>query len=151
MTSDPSYESRRSLDEQLRAAEAGGSGGARISRSADLAGARYALAMAALMALYLGVVVYVYPQDILWLDIAATAVFGAGMVGTCVRYGRRRRASGLGWAKRYSAGFALSAGLFGPGMVLLELTDSRAAWLWIPYAALTGLPLLVAGLMRSAR
>ncbi|MCG2621871.1 hypothetical protein LVY72_08060 [Arthrobacter sp. I2-34] len=151
MTNEPSYESRHSLDEQLRAAEAGGSGGARISRSADRAGARYAAVMAGLMSLYLLVVAYVYPQDILWLDMVATAVFVAGMVVTCVRYGRRRRASSLGWSKRYSVGSALSTGLFGLGVALLVLTDSRETWLWVPYAVVTGLPLLVAGLIRGTR
>ena len=151
MTKMPSHESYPSVDELLRAAEAGGSGGERLSRSADRAGARYAAVMAALMALYLLVVAYVYPQEILWLDIAVTAVFVSGMAVTCVRYGRRRRASSLGWSRRYSVGSALSAGLFGLGMALLVLTDSRDAWLWVPYAVVTGLPLLVAGLMRGAR
>ena len=151
MTNAPSPESHPSLDEQLRAAEAGDSGGARIARSAGLAGARYAAIMATLVALYLLIVVYVYPRDILWLSITATAVFVAGMVGTCVTYGRRRSASGLGWSRRYSVGFAFSALIFGLGMALLDLTDSRAAGLWIPYAAVTGLPLLAAGLMRSTR
>ncbi|WP_346925755.1 hypothetical protein [uncultured Arthrobacter sp.] len=151
MTNAPSPESYPSLNEQLRAAETGESGGARIARSAGLAGARYAAVMAALVALYLLVVVYVYPQDILWLNIAATAVFVAGMIGTCVTYGRRRSASGLGWSRRYSVGFAFSALIFGLGIVVMELTGSRAAWLWLPYAAVTGLPLLVAGLVRSTR
>ena len=151
MTNASSHESHPSLDEQLRAAEAGGSGGARMARSARLAGARYAALMATLVSLYLLMVVYVYPRDILWMSIAATAVFVAGMVGTCVTYGRRRSASGLGWSRRYSVGFAFSALIFGLGMALLDLTDSRAAGLWIPYAAVTGLPLLAAGLMRSTR
>jgi len=151
MTNAPSHESHPSLDEQLRAAEAGDSGGARIARSAGLAGARYAAIMATLVALYLLVVVYIYPRDILWLNIVATAVFVAGMLGTCVTYGRRRSASGLGWSRRYSVGFALSALIFGLGMALLDLMDSRTAWLWIPYAAVTALPLLAAGLMRSDR
>ena len=151
MTNASSHESHPSLDEQLRAAEAGGSGGARIAHSARLAGARYAAMMATLVALYLLMVVYVYPRDILWMSIAATAVFVAGMVGTCVTYGRRRSASGLGWSRRYSVGFAFSALIFGLGMALLDLTDSRAAGVWIPYAAVTGLPLLAAGLMRSTR
>ena len=151
MTNASSHESHPSLDEQLRAAEAGGSGGARIARSARLAGARYAAMMATLVALYLLMVVYVYPRDILWMSIVATAVFVGGMVGTCVLYGRRRSASGLGWSRRYSVGFAFSALIFGLGMALLDLTDSRAAGLWIPYAAVTGLPLLAAGLMRSTR
>jgi hypothetical protein len=107
--------------------------------------------MATLVALHLLMVVYVYPRDILWLNITAATVFVAGMVCTCVTYGRRRSASGLGWSRRYSAGFAVSVLIFGLGMALLDLTDSRAAWLWIPYAAVTGLPLLAAGLMRSTR
>ena len=151
MTNASSHESHPSLDEQLRAAEAGESGGARIARSARLAGARYAAMMATLVALYLLMVVYVYPRDILWMSIVATAVFVGGMVGTCVTYGRRRSASGLGWSRRYSVGFAFSALIFGLGMALLDLTDSRAAGVWIPYAAVTGLPLLAAGLMRSTR
>jgi hypothetical protein len=144
MTTEPSHDSRPSLDEQLRAAESGETGGARLARSADRAGARYAAVMATLVALYLLVVVYVYPRDILWLDLLATAVFVAGLVGTCIGYGRRRQASGLGWSKRYSYGFALSTLLFGLGLVLMDLTDSRAAWLWVPYAAVTALPLLAA-------
>lgn len=142
MTTEPFHESRPNLDEQLRAAESGEMGGARLARSADRAGARYAGMMAALVALYLLVVVYVYPRDILWLDIATTAAFVAGTTGTCIGYGRRRQASGLGWSKRYSSAFALSTLLFGLGVVLMDLTDSRAAWLWIPYAVLTALPLL---------
>jgi hypothetical protein len=77
--------------------------------------------MASLVALYLLVVVYVYLRDILWLNIAA-AVFVAGMVGTCVTYGRRS-ASRLGWSRRYSVGFSFSALIFGLGMALLDLTD----------------------------
>ncbi|MGM0930576.1 MAG: hypothetical protein ACQEXN_12820 [Actinomycetota bacterium] len=142
MSTNHSQESRPDLDEQLRAAQAGGIGGARLARSADLAGGRYAAVMASLIGLYLLVVVYVYPQNVLWLDITATAVFVVGMVGTCVSYSLRRRASGRGWSKRYSLGFALSVLLFGLGMVLLELTDVREAWLWIPYDVATGLPLL---------
>lgn len=135
---------------QLRAAEAGGSGGARISRSADLAGGRHAVVIAILLALYLLVVVYVYPREILWLDVAATAAFVAAMVGAHHWHERRRRASGLGWARRYSAGFVVSVLLFGLGMALLDLTDSRAAWLWVPYAAMTALPLVAVGAIRPS-
>ncbi|MGO4384893.1 hypothetical protein [Specibacter sp. RAF43] len=142
MATDHFHESRPELDEQLQAARTGGIGGARLARSADLAGGRYAAAMATFVALYLLVVVYVYPQDILWLDLAATAAFGVGVVGTCVTYGRWRSASGLGWSRRYAVGFAFSALLFGLGMVLLDLTETRDAWLWIPYAMATGLPLM---------
>jgi hypothetical protein len=151
MTGIPSDETRHSLHEQLQAAESGGNGGARISRFADLAGGRYACAMAALISLYLLVVAYVYPQEILWLDLTTTAAFVAGIVGTCIGYGRRRRASSLGWSKRYSAGFAFSIGLFAVGVALLDSADARPAWLWIPYAAMTGLPLLAAGLIRNSR
>jgi peptidoglycan/LPS O-acetylase OafA/YrhL len=142
MATDHFPEFRPDLDEQLRAAETGGIGGARLARSADLAEARYAATMATLVALYLLVVVYIYPQEILWLDLATTAAFTAGLVGTCRSYGRRRRASGLGWSRRYSAGFVLSSLLFGLGLVLLGLTESRDAWLWFPYAAATGVPLM---------
>ncbi|MEV7648293.1 hypothetical protein [Arthrobacter sp. NPDC089319] len=142
MSTNHSQESRPALEEQLRAAQTGGIGGARLARSAEVAGGRYAAVMATLIGLYLLVVVYVYPQNILLLDIAATAAFLVGMVGTCVSYSRLRKASGLGWSKRYSTGFVLSALLFGLGVVLLELTDVRDAWLWIPYAGATGLPLL---------
>ncbi len=142
MSTNHSQESHPDLKEQLRAAQLGGTGGARLARSADLAGGRYAAVMASLIGLYLLVVVYVYPQDILWLSIAATAVFAIGMIATSVSYSRLRRASGLGWSKRYSTGFALSVLLFGLGMLLLELTDVRDAWMWIPYAGATGLPLM---------
>lgn len=151
MTGIPSDETRHSLHEQLAAAESGGSGGERISRFADLAGGRYACAMAALISLYLLVVVYIYPQEILWLDITTTVVFVAGIVGTCMGYGRRRRASSLGWSKRYSAGFALSVGFFAVGVALLDSAEARPAWFWIPYAALTGLPLLATALTRNSR
>jgi hypothetical protein len=142
MSTNHSQESRPDLDEQLRAAQTGGIGGARLARSADLAGGRYAAVMATLIGLYLLVVVYVYPQNILWLDIAVTSAFTVGLAGACVSYSLRRRASGLGWSKRYSLGFALSALLFGLGVALLEFTDVREGWLWIPYAGATGLPLL---------
>ena len=138
------------LGAQLRAAEAGGSGGARISRSADLAGGRHAVVVAILLALYLLVVVYVYPREILWLDVAATTAFVAAIVGANRWHERRRRASSRGWARRYSAGFAVSALLFGLGVALLDMTDSRAAWLWVPYAAVTALPLVAVGAIRTS-
>lgn len=142
METSRSHEPQLDLDDQLQAARVGGIGGERLARTADIAGGRYAAAMATLVALYLLVVVYIYPLDILWLDIAATAAFTAGLAGTCRSYGRRRRASGLGWSRRYSVGFALTALLFGLGVVLQGLTDVRDAWLWIPYAAATGTPLM---------
>jgi hypothetical protein len=151
MTPEQANESRHSLDEQLQAAAAGGAGGGRISRSADLFGGRYAAVMGALMALYLLVVIYVYPQRVLWLDILATAAFAAGMVSASVWHERRRRAASLGWARRYSVAFALSAGLFGLGMALSDLTDSRSLWLWMPYAAVTALPLVASALIRGSR
>ena len=138
------------LGAQLRAAEAGGSGGARISRSADLAGGRHAVVVAILLALYLLVVVYVYPREILWLDVAATVAFVAAIVGANRWHERRRRASSRGWARRYSAGFAVSALLFGLGVALLDMTDSRAALLWVPYAAATALPLVAVGAIRPS-
>lgn len=150
MEHDLGDESDADLGAQLRAAEAGGSGGARISRSADLAGGRHAVIMAILLALYLLVVVYVYPREILWLDVAATAAFVAAIVGANHWHERRRRASGLGWARRYSAGFVVSALLFGLGIALLDMTDTRAAWLWVPYAAVTALPLVAVGAVRRS-
>ena len=142
METNHSPEPHLDLDDQLQAARAGGIGGERLARTADIAGGRYAATTATLVALYLLVVVYIYPQDIVWLNIAATAAFTAGMAGTCRSYGRRRRASGLGWSRRHSAGFALTALLFGLGVALQGMTDVRDACLWIPYAAATGLPLM---------
>lgn len=135
----------------MRAAEAGGAGGARISRSAELSGGRYAAVMAAVVALYLLVVIHVYPQRVLWLDILVTAAFAAGRVSATLLHERRRRAASLGWARRYSVAFALSAGLFGLGVALSGMTDSRSAWLWVPYAAVTALPLVASALMRGSR
>ena len=146
-----SLESNGNLHEQLSAAEQGGSGGARISRSADRFGGRYAAIMAFLVAAYLLVVVYVYPRNIAWLDITVTAAFVACTVGASLWHGRRRRASSRGWAKRYRVAFALSAGLYGLGIALAEMTDTRALWFWLPYSLLTALPLVVAGLLRGTR
>ena len=107
--------------------------------------------MAALIAGYLLVIVYVYPLNIVWLDVLVTAAFVVSIVAASLSYGRRRSASSRGWAKRYSLGFALSVGLFGLGIGLADVTDSRALWLWLPYALVTALPLLAVGLLRGAR
>jgi hypothetical protein len=104
-----------------------------------------------LVALYLLVVVYVYPQRNAWLNAVATAAFVAAMVGTVRWHERRRRASSPGWSRRYSVAFALSVGLFGAGIALLDMTDNRAWWLWVPYAVLTALPLATSRLWRGAR
>ena len=139
------------LREQLSAVERGGGGGARISRSADRFGRGFAAVVAALIAGYLLVIVYVYPLDIVWLDVLVTAAFVVSIVTASLSYGRRRSASSRGWARRYSVGFALSAGLFGLGIALADAMDSRALWLWLPYAIITALPLLTVGLLRGAR
>jgi hypothetical protein len=134
-------ETHQSLRAQLQAAEAGGGSGAGMSREAAQAGGRFALLVGLLVALYLLTVVYIYPQENPWLTTATTVAFIAGMVGTVRWHESRRRASSLGWSKRYSVAFAISAGLFGAGIALLDMTDLRAWWLWVPYAVLTALPL----------
>jgi phosphatidylglycerophosphate synthase len=151
MTNDHAGEVRQNLRDQLQAAESGGGGGERLSRSAALFGRRYALLMGTLVALYLLVVVYVYPQRNAWLNVVATVAFVACMVGTVRWHERRRRASSRGWTKRYSIAFALTLGLYGVGVALLGTTDNRAWWLWLPYAVLTALPLATAGLWRGAK
>ena len=151
MAAEFSAESNDTLREQLSAVERGGGGGARISRSADRFGRGYATVMAALIAGYLLVIVYVYSLNIVWLDVLVTAAFVVSIVAASLSYGRRRSASSRGWAKRYSLGFALSVGLFGLGIGLADVTDSRALWLWLPYALVTALPLLAVGLLRGAR
>jgi hypothetical protein len=151
MTENQAGEAQQNLRDQLQAAESGGGGGARLSRSAALFGRRYALLMGTLVALYFLVVVYVYPQRNVWLNVIATAAFVASMVGTVRWHERRRRASSLGWSKRYSAAFACTVGLYGVGIALLATTDDRAWWLWLPYAVLTALPLATAGLRHGAR
>jgi hypothetical protein len=107
--------------------------------------------MAFLVAAYLLVVVYVYPRQIAWLDITVTAAFVVGMVGATVWHERRRRASSRGWARRYQVAFALSAGLFGVGLALADMTDTRSLWLWLPYCVLTALPLIAGGLLRGRK
>jgi phosphatidylglycerophosphate synthase len=151
MTNDHAGEVQQNLRDQLQAAESGGGGGERLSRSAALFGRRYALLMGTLVALYLLVVVYVYPQRNAWLNVVATVAFVACMVGTVRWHERRRRASSRGWTKRYSIAFALTLGLYGVGVALLGTTDNRAWWLWLPYAVLTALPLATAGLWRGAK
>jgi phosphatidylglycerophosphate synthase len=151
MTNNQAGEAEQNLRDQLRAAEAGGGGGDRLSRSAARSGGRFALTVGILVALYFLVVVYVYPQRNAWLNVIATAAFVVSMVGTVRWHERRRRASSLGWSKRYSAAFASTVGLYGAGIALLATTDDRAWWLWLPYAVLTALPLATAGLLRGAK
>jgi phosphatidylglycerophosphate synthase len=151
MTDNQAGEARQNFREQLQAAEAGGHGGARLSRSAARFGGRYALMVGALVALYLLVVVYVYPQRNTWWDVVTTVSFVACMVGTVRWHERRRQASSRGWSKRYAVTFALTLGLYGAGVALLGMTDNRAWWLWLPYAVVTALPLATAGLWRGAR
>jgi hypothetical protein len=151
MIEDQASEAQRNFRDQLQAAEAGGGGGERLSRSAARFGGRHALIMGILVALYLLVVVYVYPQRDAWLNTVATVAFVASIVGTVRWHERQRRASSLGWSKRYSVAFALSLGLYGAGIALLGMTDIRDWWLWLPYAVLTALPLATAGLWRGAR
>lgn len=151
MNNEPASEAHQNFREQLQAAEAGGGGGARISREAASSAGRFALMVGTLMGLYLLVVVYIYPQHIGWLNAAATAAFVVAMVGTVRWHEARRRASSPGWAKRYSVAFAITAGLFGAGIALLDMTDNRAWWLWLPYAVVTALPLAASGLWRGTR
>jgi hypothetical protein len=139
------------LREQLLAAETGDGGGVRISRAAEVLGGRYATLMAVQIAAYLLVVVYVYPQGNAWLSIAVTAAFVIGLVATCRWYARSRQASSPGWPRRYSVAFAVTAGLFGAGVALLDFTENRQWWLWVTYAGVTALPLLVAGLWRRGQ
>ena len=139
------------LREQLLAVEAGNGGGMRISRAADALGARYTLLMAAQVAAYLLVVVYLYPQHNTWLSIGATAAFVVGLVATCRWFARSRQASSPGWPRRYSIAFAVTAGLFGAGIALLDITENRDWWLWVPYAAATGVPLLAAAQLRGSK
>lgn len=141
----------QNLHEQLLAAEAGGGGGVRISRAAEALGGRYAMLMAAQVAAYLLVVVYVYPQHNMWLNIVATVAFVVALVATCRWYARTRRASSPGWPRRYSVAFAVTAGLFGAGIALLDITGNRSWWLWVPYAAVTALPLLAAASRRRSK
>lgn len=56
-----------------------------------------------------------------------------------------------GWAKRYSVGFAFSIGLFGLGVAVVDIIDSQALWVWLPYAALTATPLVLASVLRATR
>jgi hypothetical protein len=133
------------LREQLLAAETGDGVGLRISRAAEALGARYAILMAAQVAAYLLVVVYLYPQQNTWLNIGATAAFVVGLVATCRWYARSRQASSPGWPRRYSIAFAVTTGLFGAGLALLDITGNREWWLWVPYATVMALPLLAAG------
>lgn len=116
------------------AAETGSGGGARISRAAEALGGRYAMLMAVQVAAYLLVVVYVYPQHNTWLSIGATVAFVVALVATCRWYARTRRASSRGWPRRYSIAFAVTAGLFGAGIALLDFAANRDRWLWVPYA-----------------
>ena len=151
MTEDQARQEKQDLRDQLQAAESGGGGGARLSRSAALFGGRYALTVGTLVALYLLVVVYVYPQRNVWLNAVVTVAFVACMVGTVRWHEWRRQASSRGWSKRYSVAFALTLGLYGAGVALLGMTDNRAWWLWLPYAILTALPLATAVLWRGDR
>lgn len=151
MTSERPTYSADDLRDQLNAADIGGGGGARISRSADHFSGRFAVAMGLLIAAYLLVVVYIYPNDVLWLDVTVTAAFVASIVGATKWHSHHRRASSRGWAKRYSVGFSFSIGLFGLGVALLYIIDSQALWLWLPYAVLTATPLVAASLMRATQ
>ena len=139
------------LREQLLAAETGDGGGVRISRAAEALGGRYAILMAAQVAAYLLVVVYLYPQHNIWLNIGATAAFVVALVATCRWYARSRQASSLGWPRRYSIAFAVTTGLFGAGIALLDITENREWWLWIPCAAVTALPLLATAAWRRSK
>jgi phosphatidylglycerophosphate synthase len=141
MANDHANETHQGLREQLQAAEAGGGSGAGMSRQATAFGGRLALLVGILVALYMLTVVYIYPQHNPWLTTASTLAFVVGIVGTVRWHEARRRASSPGWSKRYSLAFAISAGLFGLGVALLDMTDIRAWWLWVPYALLTALPL----------
>jgi hypothetical protein len=151
MTNNHADEVPSNLHEQARAAEAGGGAGAGIASQAGLFGGRFALLMGGLIALYLLVVVYIYPRHIAWLTAVATVALIAGIFATARWHAAHRRASSLGWSKRYSLAFAISAGLFGAGIALLDMTDNREWWLWVPYAALTAVPLATFRLWPGAR
>ncbi|MEO7123185.1 MAG: hypothetical protein ABI400_08740 [Lacisediminihabitans sp.] len=136
--------------DQLQAAAFGGSRGSDISRSARRLSAFFTAILGVSVALFLLAVVYVYPTHSLWLIIAVTVLYGAGIASACIWFQRARRASSRGWARRYGVGFALTMALYAAGVAFTVSTDWRTAWFWLPYAIITATPVVVAGMMRGS-
>lgn len=135
---------------QLQAAALGGGRGSDISRSARRLSGFFTAILGASIALFLLAVVYVYPTRVLWLVIAATALYAIGIGSACIWFQRARRASSRGWSRRYAVGFALTMALYAAGVAFTVSTDWRTPWFWVSYALLTATPVIVAGMARGS-
>lgn len=131
--------------DQLRAAELGGGRGSVISRSARRQSGFFTVILGVSVALFLLAVVYVYPTHVLWMVIAVTVLYAAGIGSVCIWFMRAKRASSRGWTKRYTLGLSLTMSLYAIGVAFTVSTDWRTAWFWVPYALLTATPVIVAG------
>ena len=137
--------------ELLDAATAADSSGAAIARRGSRAIATMSTAIAVLVALFLLAVVYIFPTDNLPLIVASVVAYGIGILASVMIYNRLRVSSGPGATHRYMVGLALTMGLFFVGVALTFLIDLTTPLLWVPFAVVVAVPLIVTGLTGSRR
>lgn len=138
-----------SPEELMTAAERGSGFGQRIARDAAVSDGAFAITLAVLIASFLLAVEFVFPSGNLLLMYGSVALYGVGVVAVVLWNQRRRRASSPGWSRRYAAGFAITMALYAVGVALSVAAEPSSIAFWIPYALLTGVPLVIAALWRG--
>ena len=140
-----------SVEELLSAADSGDGRGRNLARSASNAGRVYAILLAILVASFLLAIEFIVPARVLWQLIAITAFYSIGVLGLTLWYVRNRKASGLGWRKRYSRAFALTMAFYAVGLAIGTNNELSSPAFWLPYAALTAAPLVIAAIRQGAK
>ena len=140
-----------SSEELMTAADHGSGSGQRIARNAAINDGALAITLAVLIASFLLAVEYVFPSRNPVLMYGAVAIYGIGVIAIVLWYQRRRRASRPGWSRRYGSGFAISMAFYGIGVALSVSAEPDSLAFWLPYAALTAAPLIIAALWKGRR
>lgn len=135
----------------LAAAASGIEAGTAVSRSTRNTERGFAIVLGACISLFLLSVVYLYPLAIPLLTIAVTIVYAAGIVAAILAFTRLHRANSVGWSTRYIVGFIGTMALYVGGVVLFSATQITAPALWVPYAIVTALPVIIASFAGTHR
>lgn len=137
--------------ELLDAATAADSSGAAIARRGNRAIAAVSIAIAVIVALFLLAVVYIFPTDNLPLIVGSVVLYTIGVFASVMTYNRVRVASGQGATNRYMVGLSITMGLFFVGVALTFLVDLTTPLLWVPFALVVAVPLVVTGVKEARR
>ena len=122
-----------------------------IARAAAVSEVAFAVTLGVLIGTFLLATKYVFPLGELGLDFAVIGAYGIGVVVLVLLAQRRRRASRVGWSRRYGVGFAITMTFYAIGVALGQPADPDSLTFWIPYAVLTAAPLIVAALVSGRK